>query len=71
MYDYKYRVEWTLLERSWFGLPASIKYVSKQKKRLIKIINKLPNKKTFCCSTNSIKAPKIKICCCRSTDKLI
>jgi len=31
MYDYKYRVEWTLLERSWFGLPASIKYVSKQK----------------------------------------
>jgi len=27
MYDYKYRVEWTLLERSWFVLPTSIKYV--------------------------------------------
>jgi len=31
MYDYKYRVEWTLLERSWFVLPTSIKYVSKEK----------------------------------------
>ena len=25
MYDYKYRVEWTLLERSGFVLPTSIK----------------------------------------------
>jgi len=31
MYDYKYRVEWTLLERFWFVLPTSIKYVSKQR----------------------------------------
>jgi len=31
MYDYKYRVEWTLLERPWFVLPTNIKYVSKQK----------------------------------------
>jgi len=47
MYDYKYRVEWTLLKRSWLALPTSIKYVSKQKKRLIKIITKLPNKKNL------------------------
>jgi len=32
MYDYKYRVELTLLKRSWFVLPTSIKYVSKQKR---------------------------------------
>jgi len=31
MYDYRYRVEWMLLKRSWFVLPTSIKYVSKQK----------------------------------------
>jgi len=31
MYDYNYRVEWTLLKRSWFVLPTSIKYASKQK----------------------------------------
>jgi len=29
--DYKYRVEWTILKRSWFVNPTSIKYVSKQK----------------------------------------
>jgi len=23
MYDYKYRVEWTLLKRSWFVLPTT------------------------------------------------
>jgi len=31
MYDCKYRLEWTVLERFWFVLPTSIKYVSKQK----------------------------------------
>jgi len=31
MYDYKYRVEWALLERFWFVYPTSIKYVGKQK----------------------------------------
>jgi len=31
MYDYKYRVEWTFLKRSWFVLPTSIIYVSKEK----------------------------------------
>jgi len=30
MYDYKYRVEWTLLKRSWFVLPTSIKTTSRK-----------------------------------------
>jgi len=30
MYDYRYKVEWTLLKRSWFVLSTGIKYVSKQ-----------------------------------------
>jgi len=32
MYDYKYRVEWTLLKRSWFVLLTSIRMLVSRKK---------------------------------------
>jgi len=45
MYAYMYRVEWTLLKRTWFVFPTRVEYVRKQK--AVIIVQTFEDKKYF------------------------